>query len=127
MTNPIDVVVAGAGPVGLLSAIELTLGGARALVLERLSSPSDAMKALSFGPLAGEALLRRGMRQAMQAAQARNADAMRAFSEQTGSDLRVRASKFNGHFAGLSLIRRDAQADPERRPRHVDQPRRRPS
>ncbi|WP_150669442.1 FAD-dependent monooxygenase [Pandoraea anhela] len=122
MTKHIDVVIAGAGPVGLLSAIELTLGGAQVLVLERLASPSQAMKALSFGPLAGEALLRRGMRTAIDDAQARAADAMRAFTEQTGADLRVRASKFNGHFAGLSLIRRDAQVDPERRPRHVDQP-----
>ncbi|MCI3204392.1 MULTISPECIES: FAD-dependent monooxygenase [Pandoraea] len=122
MTKHIDVVIAGAGPAGLLSAIELTLGGAKVVVLERLASPSQAMKALSFGPLAGEALLRRGMRAAVNEAQARGADAMRAFTEQTGSDLRVRASKFNGHFAGLSLIRRDAQVDPDRRPRHVDQP-----
>lgn len=122
MINHIDVVVAGAGPVGLLSAIELTLGGARVLVLERLASPSQAMKALSFGPLAGEALLRRGMRHAVDDAQARSAGAMRAFTEQTGADLQTRAAKFNGHFAGLSLIRRDAQVDPERRPRHVDQP-----
>lgn len=122
MTNSIDVVVVGAGPVGLLAAIELTLGGARVLVLERLASPSQAMKALSFGPLAGEALLRRGMRTAIDDAQQRSAQAMQAFTQQTGADLRVRASKFNGHFAGLSLIRRDAQVDPDRRPRHVDQP-----
>ena len=122
MTNHVDVVIVGAGPVGLLSALELTLGGARVLVLERLASPSQAMKALSFGPLAGEALMRRGMRAAIADAQARSAAAMQAFTEQTGADLRVRASKFNGHFAGLSLIRRDAQVDPDRRPRHVDQP-----
>ncbi|AKC72445.1 FAD-dependent oxidoreductase [Pandoraea oxalativorans] len=122
MTNSIDVVVVGAGPVGLLAAIELTLGGAQVLVLERLASPSQAMKALSFGPLAGEALLRRGMRTAIDDAQQRSAHAMQAFTQQTGADLGVRASKFNGHFAGLSLIRRDAQVDPDRRPRHVDQP-----
>lgn len=122
MTNSIDVVVVGAGPVGLLAAIELTLGGTRALVLERLASPGQAMKALSFGPLAGEALLRRGMRTAIDDAQQRSAQAMQAFTQQTGADLSARASKFNGHFAGLSLIRRDAQVDPDRRPRHVDQP-----
>ena len=38
MEKPIDVVVAGAGPVGLLTAIELTLGGVRVLVLERLAT-----------------------------------------------------------------------------------------
>jgi flavin-dependent dehydrogenase len=39
----VDVVVVGAGPVGLLTAIELTLGGVRVLVLERLAaSPCSA-------------------------------------------------------------------------------------
>ena len=36
MDRQVDVVVVGAGPVGLLTAIELTLGCARVLVLERL-------------------------------------------------------------------------------------------
>jgi 2-polyprenyl-6-methoxyphenol hydroxylase-like FAD-dependent oxidoreductase len=57
----VDVVVVGAGPVGLLTAIELTLGGVRVLVLERLAASSAAMKALSLGPLGSEALQRRGM------------------------------------------------------------------
>ena len=35
-----DVVVVGAGPVGLLLAIELTLGGADVIVLERLTAPN---------------------------------------------------------------------------------------
>lgn len=122
MITHTDVVIVGAGPVGLLSAIELTIGGARVLVLERLAAPSQAMKALSFGPLAGEALMRRGMTAAIAEAQARSAAAMQAFTAQTGADLRARAAKYNGHFAGLSLIRRDAQVDPDRRPRTVDQP-----
>ena len=50
----VDVVVVGAGPVGLLSAIELTLGGVRVLVLERLAAASRAMKAMSIGPLAAK-------------------------------------------------------------------------
>jgi 2-polyprenyl-6-methoxyphenol hydroxylase-like FAD-dependent oxidoreductase len=45
MKEPVDVVVVGAGPVGLLTAIELTLGGARVLVLERLAAPSIVLKA----------------------------------------------------------------------------------
>ena len=40
MEKQIDVVVVGAGPVGLLTAIELTLGGVRVLVLERLAAAS---------------------------------------------------------------------------------------
>jgi 2-polyprenyl-6-methoxyphenol hydroxylase-like FAD-dependent oxidoreductase len=117
----VDVVVVGAGPVGLLSAIELTLGGVRVLVLERLAAASRAMKAMSIGPLASEALQRRGMTAAIVAEEARSFAVMQQFSEQTGADLRGRASRFSGHFAGL-LIRKDAQNEPERRARAVDQP-----
>jgi 2-polyprenyl-6-methoxyphenol hydroxylase-like FAD-dependent oxidoreductase len=45
MEKPVDVVVVGAGPVGLLTAIELALGGVRVLVLERLATASMTMKA----------------------------------------------------------------------------------
>ncbi|MET0492375.1 MAG: FAD-dependent monooxygenase [Actinoplanes sp.] len=41
----IDVVIAGAGPNGLMLACELALAGVRPVVLERLDSPSAAMKA----------------------------------------------------------------------------------
>ncbi|GAA4544050.1 FAD-dependent monooxygenase [Amycolatopsis samaneae] len=44
-----DVVVAGAGPVGLLLAAELRLGGARVLVLERDADPARPRKAGSMG------------------------------------------------------------------------------
>ncbi|MES2164226.1 MAG: FAD-dependent monooxygenase [Pseudomonadota bacterium] len=117
MIEQVDIVVVGAGPVGLLTAIELTLGGARVLVLERLAAPSMAMKAFGIGPLGVEALMRRGMAEAIAAAEARSF----AEIEQAGAVLRGRTSKFSGHFAGLSLIRKDAQKEPERRPRPVDQ------
>lgn len=110
----VDVVVVGAGPVGLLTAIELSLGGARVLVMERLAAASTAMKAMSVGPLACEALQRRGMAAAIAAEETRSFAVMQQFTEQTGADLRGRASKFSGHFAGL-LIRKDAQNEPERR------------
>src|ERR671926_328169 len=42
---PSDVVIAGAGPNGLMLACELALAGVRPLVLERLSAPSDDPKA----------------------------------------------------------------------------------
>ena len=113
----VDVVVVGAGPVGLLTAIELTLGGARVLVLERLAAPSMIAKALGIGPLGSEALQRRGMSAAIAAAEARTLAAM----EQAGAVLRGSTSKVSGHFAGLSLIRKDAQKEPERRGRAVDQ------
>ena len=122
MNDRVDVVVVGAGPVGLLTAIELTLAGVRVLVLERLAAASMASKAMGIGPLGSEALQRRGMAASIAAAEARTFAAIKQFTQQTGGpDVRGRGSKFTGHFAGLSLIRKDAQKEPERRARPVDQ------
>ncbi|MEE7494091.1 FAD-dependent monooxygenase [Methylobacterium oryzae] len=118
MGQPVDVVVAGAGPVGLLAALELTLGGARVRVLERLAEPSTTIKALGVGPLGVEALQRRGMAAAIEAAEARSLAAMDRSPGQIGGGLR--GAKFSGHF-GFLFIRRDAQAEPDRRMRAVDQ------
>jgi len=116
MSEQVDVVVVGAGPVGLLTAIELTLGGVRVLVLERLAAPSRVAKALGIGPLAVEALQRRGMAGAIAAAEARTLALMnRPAASAPGP-------RYTGHFAGLSLIRADAQKAPDRRGRPVDQP-----
>jgi 2-polyprenyl-6-methoxyphenol hydroxylase-like FAD-dependent oxidoreductase len=115
----VDVVVVGAGPVGLLTAIELTLGGARVLVLERLAAVSPVLKAGGIGPLGLEALQRRGMAAAIAAADARGFAAMKLFR---GPDAGGgRGPKYSGHFAGLILIRADAQKEPERRGRPIDQ------
>jgi 2-polyprenyl-6-methoxyphenol hydroxylase-like FAD-dependent oxidoreductase len=119
MKSLADVVIVGAGPVGLLTAIELTLGGVRVLVLERLDAPSTAGKALGIGPLGSEALQRRGMAAAIAAAEARGFAAMKPFTEQNGAG--QGSKKFAGHFAGLWLIRTDAQREPERRSHLVDQ------
>lgn len=43
-----EVVIVGAGPVGLTLAIELRLHGVRALVLERLAEPTGLSKALGL-------------------------------------------------------------------------------
>jgi 2-polyprenyl-6-methoxyphenol hydroxylase-like FAD-dependent oxidoreductase len=117
----VDVVVVGAGPVGLLAAIELTLAGARVLVLERLAAPSTALKAMSVGPLGSEALQRRGMAAALVAAQERTRATMKKFAQQNGPDVRAGGSRFSGHFAGLALIRKDAQKEPERHAHLADQ------
>ncbi|WP_045836033.1 FAD-dependent oxidoreductase [Hyphomicrobium sp. 99] len=116
----VDVVVVGAGPVGLLTAIELALGGVRVLILERLSAPSTATKAKALGPLASEALQRRGMTAAIVAEEMRSFAAIQQFIEQNGPDARGPRSKLSGHFAGLP-IRKDAQNKLERRARAVDQ------
>jgi 2-polyprenyl-6-methoxyphenol hydroxylase-like FAD-dependent oxidoreductase len=117
MERHVDVLVVGAGPVGLLTAIELALGGARVLVLERLAAASLDMKAGGLGPLGLEALERRGMAAAIAAAETRSFAAM----AQAGADPRAKGSKYSGHFAGLSLIRKDVQKEPQRRSRPVDQ------
>ncbi len=117
MKEQVDVVIVGAGPVGLLAAIELTLGGVSMLVLERLLAPSTALKALSIGALGSEALQRRGLAAAIDAAEARSFAAMEQFADRPGPNPH---SKFSGHFGGL-FIRKDAQKDPARRPRAVDQ------
>jgi hypothetical protein len=49
-------------------------------VLERLDAASTTTKALSVGPLGGEALQRRGMAAAIAAEEAQSFAAMRAFT-----------------------------------------------
>ena len=117
MQTQVDVIVVGAGPVGLLTAIELTLAGAHVLVLERLAAPSLEMKAGGLGPLALETLERRGMAAAIAVAEAQSFAAM----AQAGADPRAKGSKYSGHFAALPLIRKDVQKEPQRRSRPVDQ------
>jgi 2-polyprenyl-6-methoxyphenol hydroxylase-like FAD-dependent oxidoreductase len=121
MEKPVDVVVVGGGPVGLLAAIELTLGGVRVLVLERLAAASKIMKAGGIGPLGIEALQRRGMAVAIAAAQERTFAAMTKPTNRTGPTALGPGPNFSGHFAGLTLIRTDVQKEPERRMRPVDQ------
>jgi 2-polyprenyl-6-methoxyphenol hydroxylase-like FAD-dependent oxidoreductase len=116
MNRQVDVVIVGAGPVGLLLAIELKLGGAGVIVLERLTAPNLGIKAPSVGPLGAEALLRRGMGPQLAEAEDRTFVAMGP----AGVEMRARLSRFRGHFA-LLPIRSDAQGEPERRMRWVDQ------
>src|SRR5271154_3096178 len=112
-----DVVVVGAGPVGLLTAIELSLGGVDVLVLERLAAPSMVLKAGGIGPLGIEALQRRGTAAAITAAEAQTLAMMTQYAGQ--NELRGLGPKtgprISGHFAGLRLIRADAQKEPQRR------------
>lgn len=55
-----DVVIAGAGPIGLLLACELRLGGARVLVAERLAEVDETVKAGGINTLTAVGLYRRG-------------------------------------------------------------------
>nr|AEE65484.1 monooxygenase [uncultured bacterium BAC AB649/1850] len=56
-----DVIIAGAGPVGLMLAGELRLGGARCLVLEKSTEPTDQSRALGFTSRTIEVFDQRGL------------------------------------------------------------------
>jgi 2-polyprenyl-6-methoxyphenol hydroxylase-like FAD-dependent oxidoreductase len=66
-----DVLVAGAGPVGLMLAIELRLAGVRVLVVERRTEIDTAVKAGAINTASAEAFERRGLLPAVQAVQGR--------------------------------------------------------
>lgn len=55
------VIVVGAGPVGLLLAGELRLGGAQVTVYDKLTAPSGESRALGFNRRAAETLDQRGL------------------------------------------------------------------
>jgi 2-polyprenyl-6-methoxyphenol hydroxylase-like FAD-dependent oxidoreductase len=97
-----DVIIAGAGPVGLLLACELRLGGASVLVLERAEAPCSALKRLPFG-MRGlsvpsiEALDRRGLLEAVAALQPpRDIPAAAHWAAQPRRPA--------GHFAGIQYF-----------------------
>ena len=62
-----DVLVAGAGPVGLMLATELQLAGARVLVAERREELDATVKAGAINTASAEAFERRGLLPALEA------------------------------------------------------------
>jgi 2-polyprenyl-6-methoxyphenol hydroxylase-like FAD-dependent oxidoreductase len=56
-----QVLVVGAGPVGLALAAELEIAGIHSVVVEQLAEPDTLQKARGVGVLAAEALRRRGL------------------------------------------------------------------
>jgi cation diffusion facilitator CzcD-associated flavoprotein CzcO len=103
-----DVVIAGAGPVGLMLACELRLAATAVLVLERMAEPGQALKAGAMGARSvsapsADAFRRRGLLPAVEAAATwwyRPAPDARV------PDARVpdaRVPVFVGHFAGLPI------------------------
>jgi 2-polyprenyl-6-methoxyphenol hydroxylase-like FAD-dependent oxidoreductase len=116
--HDVDVVVAGGGPVGLMLACELRLGGASVLVLERLTEIDQTVKAGSLAVPAVEALYRRGRLPEVLEEQQRMREYFQAFARQrqagpppptpqTPSTPQASAPppppRFAGHFAGLFL------------------------
>ncbi|GAA3787986.1 FAD-dependent monooxygenase [Streptomyces coacervatus] len=102
--NTYDVVVAGAGPVGLLLGCELRLGGAQVLVVERLAEVDETIKAGSINLPSAEALYRRGLLPALAAVQEEAMRAFRKFRRAQGEDEDAPPPpRFAGHFAGIWL------------------------
>ncbi|WP_433373043.1 FAD-dependent monooxygenase [Actinoplanes sp. CA-142083] len=105
-----EVVVVGAGPVGLLLAAELALAGVRPMVLERLAGPSELPKARGIGPLAAEALRRRGLGAELDR---EHEHGLRKLEQDHGTT--------RSHFAWIHKIDLEA-ADPGRRGVLIGQP-----
>jgi 2-polyprenyl-6-methoxyphenol hydroxylase-like FAD-dependent oxidoreductase len=100
-----DVVVVGAGPVGLMLACELRLAGVRVLVVERRPEPDTRIKAGSINMPTAEAFDRRGVLPELEEAQRR---ALQALSVAMRRSLARRPSRpapprIAGHFAGIVL------------------------
>jgi 2-polyprenyl-6-methoxyphenol hydroxylase-like FAD-dependent oxidoreductase len=99
-----DVVVAGAGPVGLLLACELRLGGARVLVLERETATPPArfgsMGARAVNAPTVHALHLRGLLPAVEAAAVMWIGAL---PEPAAAEPGERPEIFVGHFAGIGI------------------------
>ncbi|MGW2520812.1 FAD-dependent monooxygenase [Streptomyces sp. NPDC001617] len=99
-----DVVVAGAGPVGLMLGCELRLGGARVLVVERLAEVDETIKAGAINSPSAEALYRRGLLPALAEVQERAFSRFREFRKARGDDENAPPPpRFAGHFAGIWL------------------------
>ncbi|MEW2133136.1 FAD-dependent oxidoreductase [Streptomyces sp. NPDC005435] len=102
-----DVVVAGGGPVGLMVACELRLGGARVAVLERLTEVNPTVKGGAITTPGAEALYRRGMLPALAELQRQALDRFRAFireqNSEDGGEGTGQGLGIVGHFAGIML------------------------
>ncbi|MFB7264377.1 FAD-dependent oxidoreductase [Streptomyces nojiriensis] len=108
MNSDFDVVVAGGGPVGLMLACELRLGGASVVVVERRTEVDRTIKAGWISTPTAEAFYRRGMLPALAEVQQRSVERFRAFvREQQGTGGSGRPPRapaaFAGHFAGIML------------------------
>ncbi|UQI43535.1 FAD-dependent monooxygenase [Streptomyces sp. HU2014] len=102
-----DVVVSGGGPVGLMLACELRLGGARVAVLERLTEVDQTVKGGAITTPSAEALYRRGMLPALAEVQRQSMERFRAFmrerSDGGGGEAPGQGLGYVGHFAGIML------------------------
>ncbi|MEV4126960.1 FAD-dependent monooxygenase [Nocardia sp. NPDC049707] len=101
MNETFDVVVAGAGPVGLMLACELRLGGAEVLVVERLTEPDMTIKAGAINVPTAQAFYRRGMLPELLEQQ--NATVQRIRAAGMAPNAAGQRLPIAGHFAGIML------------------------
>ena len=105
-----DVIISGAGPVGLLLACELALAKCSVLILEKAENPHSPLKQLPFG-IRGlsaptiEALYRRGLLKELEIHK-RLKDPHKTSALEQGSQPHRQA----GHFAGIPFL--DSNIDP---------------
>lgn len=107
-----DVLIAGAGPVGLFLACELRLHGLSVCVLERAPNPHSPLKRLPFG-MRGlsaptlDALYRRGLLAELSAEQAARDAAQPAPAHAAAAHWKQQPRRPAGHFAGIQFFHDD--------------------
>jgi 2-polyprenyl-6-methoxyphenol hydroxylase-like FAD-dependent oxidoreductase len=111
MNETFDVVVAGAGPVGLMLACELRLGGVDVLVVERLTEPDMTIKAGAINVPTGQAFYRRGLLPDLLEQQNATLERMRATSMLPSAEAAAPRLPIAGHFAGIMLRMTDIDFD----------------
>ncbi|KAI3327000.1 putative pentachlorophenol 4-monooxygenase [Xylariaceae sp. AK1471] len=104
MSKLYDVVIAGAGPIGLFLSCEVALSGASVLVLERDLSPSSPWKEYPLGlrglnTRSAEAFYRRGLLSRLR--EGEKVSPAIDLGKKPGNSAGGGGSKFAGHFAGI--------------------------
>ncbi|MFB8000815.1 FAD-dependent oxidoreductase [Nocardia sp. NPDC056000] len=104
MNETRDVVIVGAGPVGLMLACELRLAGVDVLVLERLAEMDPTLKAGAINVPTAQALYRRGFLPELMEQHEATMAQFAAFRRSAGIGEPPAGKRFvPGHFAGIQL------------------------
>ncbi|MFF0544105.1 FAD-dependent monooxygenase [Nocardia thailandica] len=111
MNENVDVVIAGAGPVGLMLACELRLAGVTVLVAEPRTEIDPTLKAGAINLPTAQAFHRRGLLPALAERHAAGIARIARFVASRGANAPARLP--GGHFAGLMLSRPDVDDDPD--------------